>query len=260
MKRKRALLSLRHCQSDRYLAFTKGLERCGYTVTSKPFEPCEDDVFATWNRFPNVESIARDFEQVGGLVFVAENPWIKPAGKKSGGMVALSIGHHNGAGWWPAGGPERWDSFEIDFSPWRSQGGRVLVLPQRGYGESGVAMPGSWTQNVVARIPQFTERSVTVRPHPGLYRPKEPDFHKTWCAVTWASGAAIKALVAGIPVFYEMKDWIGAAAATYGVRDIERPFLGDRLPMFQRLAWAQWYLSEIETGEPFMLYQQGHST
>ncbi len=251
MQNRRALLSLRHVHSTRWKSFSIGLERCGFRVTDKPFDPNDKDVFVTWNRFPNVESICQEFERVGGTVLVAENPWIKAAGEKRGGMVALCAGHHNGVGSWPIGGPERWESFQIDLSPWRTNGERVLVLPQRGYGEHGIAMAPSWTQNVVERIAQFTNRSITIRPHPGLYRPKEPDFRKTWCAVTWASGAAIKAIIAGIPVFYEMSGWIGARAATYGLRDIENPFLGDRLPMLQRLAWAQWFLDEIEDGWAF---------
>jgi hypothetical protein len=254
VKHKRALLLLRHVHSSRWSAFRTGLERCGFVVADKAFEPTERDAFVTWNRFPSIEGVAQSFERVGGLVLVAENPWIKPAGEKRGGMVSLCRGHHNGAGTWPVGGPERWDSFGIELSSWRSNGKRVLVLPQRGYGESGVAMPSTWPQNVMGRISQFTNRPITVRPHPGLYRPKEPDFSKTWCAVTWASGAAIKALVAGIPVFYEMKGWIGAVVAKYGLRDIEDPFLGNRLPMFERLAWAQWWLDEIETGEPFVRF------
>jgi len=252
LKQKRVLLSLRHVHSTRWSSFKIGLERCGFRVTDKPFEPNDKDIFVTWNRFPNVESICQEFERVGGVVLVAENPWIKAAGEKRGGMVALCAGHHNGAGWWPVDGLGRWDSFGIEILPWRSNGERVLVLPQRGYGELGIAMASTWPQNVVGRIAQFTQRSITVRPHPGLYRSKEPDFRKTWCVVTWGSGAAIKAIVAGIPVFYEMKNWIGALAATYGLRDIERPFLGDRLPMLQRLAWAEWFLDEIETGEPFI--------
>jgi hypothetical protein len=251
VKYKRALLSLRHVHSTRWSAFRCGLERCGFIVADKPFVPREDDVFVTWNRFPNVESVAQEFERTGALVLVAENPWVKPTGDKREGMVALCSGHHNGAGTWPVGDRARWSSFGIELSPWRSSGKRVLVLPQRGYGESGVAMPLTWPQNVTARISQFTDRPVTIRPHPGLFHTKEPDFTKTWCAVTWASGAAIKALVAGIPVFYEMREWIGGAAARCGLRYIEEPYVGDRLPMFERLAWAQFWLDEIETGEPF---------
>lgn len=69
--------------------------------------------------------------------------------------------------------------------------------------------------------------------------------------VTWASGAAIKAIIEGIPVFYEFNDWIGAPAARYGIDDTENPFLGDRNPMLHRLSWAQWTAEEIASGEPF---------
>jgi hypothetical protein len=251
LKHRRALLSLRHVHSARWSAFKRGLERCGFMVAiDNPFEPKEGDIFVTWNRFPNVEATCRQFEKVGGLVLVAENSWIKPVGEKRGGMVSLCAGHHNGVGTWPIGDSERWRSFGIELSPWRTTGECVLVLPQRGYGEAGVAMSGSWLQQTLNRLPQFTKRTITVRPHPGLFRPKEPDFSKVWCAVTWASGAAVKALVAGIPVFYELKNWIGASTAKHGLRDIENPFLGDRLPTFERLAWAQWYLDEVESGEP----------
>jgi hypothetical protein len=67
--------------------------------------------------------------------------------------------------------------------------------------------------------------------------------------VTWGSGAGIKSIVAGIPVFHEMPNWIGAPAAKLGLDDIEQPFLGDRQPMLNRLAWAQWDLDEIASGE-----------
>jgi hypothetical protein len=255
MKNRRALLSLRHVHSTRWDAFKNGLERCGFVVeVDKSFEPRKGDIFVTWNRFPNVEAICQQFERAGALVLVAENPWVKPDGEKRGGMVTLCSGHHNGIGSWPVGGAGRWESFGIELSPWRIKGERVLILPQRGYGETGVAMPGSWSQAVLGRINKHTIRPITIRHHPGLTRPKEPDFSKIWCAVTWASGAGIKALIAGIPVFYELKGWIGATAAKHGLRDIENPFLGDRLPMFERLAWAQWWLDEIESGEPFVRF------
>ena len=252
MTRRRALLLLRHEHSTRRKSFSTGLERCGFDVTIKPFVPNSNDILITWNRFSSVESVCKEFERENALILVAENAWIHTKGEKRGGMVALCRDHHNGAGSWPVGELGRWDSFGIELSPWRAHGERVLILPQRGYGETGIAMPSSWPQNVVGRVSQFTSRSISIRPHPGLYRPKEPDFSKTWCAVTWASGAGIKALVAGIPVFYEMKNWIGSLAAKYGLRDIENPFLGDRLPMFERLAWAQFFMDEIENGEPFM--------
>jgi hypothetical protein len=69
--------------------------------------------------------------------------------------------------------------------------------------------------------------------------------------VTWGSGAAIKAIAAGIPVFHELECWIGAEAATFGINDLEHPFLGDRHLMFHRISWAQWTAEELASGEPF---------
>lgn len=55
------------------------------------------------------------------------------------------------------------------------------------------------------------------------------------------SGAALQALLWGIPVASEMPDWIGAQDNTDA----------GRLAMFRRLAWAQWTLEEISDGLPF---------
>lgn len=192
------------------------------------------------------------FEAAGALIIVAENAYI---GKDEEGakLIALARDYHNGAGRWPeSDGGDRWAGFNVPLAPWRDGGSRLLVLPQRGFGSPGVAMPMGWTAGVVPTLRKLTDRKIEVRQHPGIHHAPDPDFTDVWAAITWGSGAAIKALAAGIPVFHQMKKWIGAAAAAkLGERPIEEPWLGDRLPMFERLAWAQWRAGEIETGEPF---------
>jgi hypothetical protein len=111
-------------------------------------------------------------------------------------------------------------------------------------------MPRPWLSEAESRLRRFTKRHIVIRRHPGREK-LDPDFTNVWAVVTWGSGAAIKALAAGVPVFYEMPNWIGGDAAIQGVDRIETPWLGDRLPMFRRLAWAQYRLSEIEKGWPF---------
>ncbi len=69
--------------------------------------------------------------------------------------------------------------------------------------------------------------------------------------VTWASGIAARALVAGVPVFYEAPAIVCAGACTRGLEGIESPRTPDRLPALERLAWAQWSVSEIARGLPF---------
>jgi hypothetical protein len=200
-----------------------------------------------WNRHPHNERWAAHYEKAGATVIVAENGWV---GKIDGCKpIALARGHHNGAGTWESGDEDRWPLCGVELQPWRIAGDHILVLPQRGYGERGVGMPSNWLPDMLRRLQSVTRRRVVVRHHPGVENPKDPDFTDAWAAVVWGSGAGIKALAAGIPVFYDMPKWIGGAAAVMGVDDVEACWLGDRLPMFRRLAWAQWSPGEIQTGE-----------
>jgi hypothetical protein len=249
----KACLLLRRRLHGRWDAFISGLARCGFELTDDPSQPKNGDVLVLWNRMPRYERHARRYEHNGGKVIIAENGWISPgpiAPTGAGKMIALCLGHHNGAGYWPVGDEDRWSTFGIPLKPWRVGGEHILVLAQRGVGENGIAAPRDWAQSMVSRLKRATGRPVVVRNHPASDRPDEPDFTNCWAAVTWSSGAGIKAIVAGCPVFHELPQWIGRSAAKIGIQDIEAPFLGDRLPMLRRLAWAQWTVEEIATGEP----------
>ncbi len=253
----RAYLLIRPDVKARWQAFHAGLAKCGFIVQMELGSPRERDCLIIWNRH-RYSGLARQFEAVGARVIVAENGWLNAAdGTK---RIALQLGHHNGAGIWYEGPEDRWSPLGIDLKPWRADGAHFLVLAQRGIGEAGIAQPRGWAESVASQLRSRTSRQVIVRPHPGNHEPPlEPDWTRCWAAVTWASGAGIKALIAGIPVFYGLDKWIGAPAALPVTADIERPFLGDRLPMLRRLAWAQFGLDEIATGEPFAgLLSEGH--
>jgi hypothetical protein len=216
----RALLNLRYTVPERRAAFEKGLKRIG-----------DPEVFVTWNRIGGADQVAKQYEARGLLVIVAENAaWGNDfAGRQ---WYSLARGMHNTAGRFPVGGSERFDSLGVDLAPWRIGGERV-VLPQRGIGPAGVAMPRDWP----------TQQSGRVRSHPGTKPciPLEQDLARAGEVVTWGSGAAIKALMWGIRVESHMPAWIGEQDNTDA----------GRLAMFRRLAWAQWTLEEIESGEPF---------
>ncbi len=68
----------------------------------------------------------------------------------------------------------------------------------------------------------------------------------------------IKALLMGIPVFYEFDQWIGKQAGLHVSKLGGEPKRSDddRLAMFRRLAWAQWTLDEISKGIPFLWMQK----
>lgn len=229
-------------------AFSRGLQRLGYTITEqRERKPGKDDILLIWNRSRAFEEVARFYESRGAIVIVTENGYLPtPDGQKT---YALSRRLHNGAGEWVIGDRPR---FEWELKPWRSSGDHILVCPQRGVGSPGVCMPANWQAQVVARLKRLTSRPIRVRKHPG---PKKsdpwPDLIDCHAVVTWGSGAGIKAIVHGVPVFHELRPWIGRDAAVFGIEDLEAPFLSDRRPMLHRLSWAMWTLPEIESGEAF---------
>jgi hypothetical protein len=241
--------------------FAQGLRACGFEIHKAfSFQPKPDDVLLIWNRMGMKHNVAQHFEAVGAAVIVAENGWIGKA-LDGGKMYALCLGHHNGLGQWAVGDHDRLEKMRIPWRDWRTHGDDILVLCSRGIGEPGVAQPRDWPITIARELRKRTARNVRVRLHPGdKNSPMDDDLKNVHAAVTWSSGAAIKALAAGIPIFYCLKGWIGASASVYGIEDIEKPDCGDRLPMFRRLAWAQWSAAEISTGWPIQWLLKSRST
>jgi hypothetical protein len=243
-------------------AWARGLAALGYEIAARNPRPSPDDLILTWNRRAPLEQAVRTHERAGARALVAENGYL-PRTRDGAKFYALALGHHNGAGAWRVGGPDRWASFGIELQPWREAGEHIVILPQRGFGPPGVAMPSGWPQRAFSELRRRTKRRIVVRHHPGQDKTEPYEaLRGAHAAVTWGSGAAIKALAVGCPVFHEFPRWIGAPAARLGLLDLEEPWLGDCRPMFERLAWAQWTLAEIERGDAFawLLGSSGSST
>lgn len=228
----RAFLSLRHTVPERRAVFTEGLQRVGFEVVhGLTREPREGDILVTWNRIHEGDACAREFERRGNAVLVTENAtWGNDfAGER---WYTLVRSYHNLSGTFPIGGNERWDSLGVELAPWR-EGGETVVLHSRGIGPVCHRTPRDWASRQTGRV----------RPHPGTGQAKrlEEDLAECGRVVTWGSGAAVKALMLGIPVESHMPNWIAEQDNTDA----------GRLAMFRRLAWAQWRLDEIRKGAPF---------
>lgn len=232
----KAWLNLRYTVPERLRAFVAGIERHGYKAEiGFPDRIGPKDLFITWNRINMGNTVAQRFQDQGLPVIVAENAaWGNDfLGRR---WYSLARNYHNTAGCFPIGSPDRWDSLRVELAPFR-QHGSMIVLPQRGIGSPPTRMPGGWASSVSARY------KARIRPHPGqrLAKPLEQDLEGVSVAVTWGSGAAIKALMMGVSVISEMPRWVGRQDNTEA----------GRLDMFRTLAWAQWELHEIESGEAF---------
>ncbi|MEE9209064.1 MAG: hypothetical protein V3U23_01330 [Kiloniellales bacterium] len=245
---------------QRHEIIENGLEAAGWRVRrgfGMPRGP--KDLLVTWtvHRGPK-ENAARSFEAAGGRVLVCEEAYFRIVNGES--HVALALHDHNGAGQWHAGGPERWESFNIPLAPWRKGGRHILLREQRGIGSTPMASPPLWHDGAARRLKGLTARPVLFRAHPKsrLYpevAATQPSLEAALvdchAVVTWASAIAARALVAGVPVFYEAPTLVCAGACRRGLEDIEAPRHPDRLPALERLAWAQWSLAEIASGLPF---------
>lgn len=235
-----AWLALRHGVPERWGAWTKGLQRCGFTVQrGTTSRPSDGDILVTWNRVQDGRLAADAFETRGLPVICTENAtWGNDfAGRR---WWHIALGRHNTAGRFPVGGPERWNGIGVALRPFRARdSGETVLLPQRGIGINGVAMPLWWTGTAREQW-----KPCRVRAHPGnrnvTAEEFESDLASAWRVITWGSGAAVRALMLGCHVVSEMPGWIAAQDNTDE----------GRLAMFRRIAWAQWQPHELATGEP----------
>lgn len=244
----------------RHAAIETGLKKAGWRVEKGFGLPRGgDDLLVTWTRHRgHRESCATAFEAAGGRVAVCEEGYIREVrGRRH---FALALDDHNGAGRWRVGDARRWESFGIAPAPWRRGGRTILLREQRGIGSARMASPPLWHDDAARRLERLTQRPVVFRPHPRsrLYAaaakaqpPLDAALAEAHAVVTWASSLAVQALIAGVPVFYEAPHIVCAGACTRGLEEIDDPPRPDRRPAFERLAWAQWSLDEIASGDAF---------
>lgn len=256
-------------------AFIDGLKAADYDVTDRqPTNGRRGDLLVIWNRYAHWNVLAERFERDGGTVLVAENGYIgaggttpkfdvHPAGPKPHHYYALSIGGHNGSGIWPVGDGSRWKALGIELQPWRAPDrGHILICGQRGIGSPTMASPPNWHNLAAARIGRQTDRPVVIRQHPGNdapVRPLDEDLEGASACVIWSSGSGVKALIKGIPVFYDAPHWICAPGAVpLAKADWNHPLMDDgaRLTALERMAWAQWTVTELVSGQPFRLLRR----
>lgn len=250
-----AICAIRLLPHYRRGAFVAGLKAAGYALCTNAYDLKiqPTDLYVCWNRYGNFADEATAWEKRGGLVLVVENGYCckDDQGRQ---FYAIAANGHNGSGRWPEPQHDRLSKLNIEFAPWRTEGNHILICGARGIGPPGIAQPAGWELLTAQRLKKLTKRPIRIRPHPGNNAPKIPladDLKDCWAVVTWASNCATEALIAGIPVHYCGPFIATAGAATPGIESIEDPPTVDRLETFQRLAWMQWSVDEIQSGEPF---------
>lgn len=258
---KRAYVGIREAPLYRREAFVAGLKACGYAVelgSPRTFDP--DTVYCCWNRYFENHVHCDEVERAGGIALIAENGYIGPGGSSPHDMpvrewFALARSFHNDDTVIHGGDASRWDALHVELKPWREEGRHVLICPNRSFGTPGRFMPVGWADDAARRLKKVTTREIRIRPHPGNNAPVKPlaeDLAGAWATVIWTSSAGVHSLVAGVPVISEAPFWICKSAAYRGLEFVptDRPGYDiDRESAMRRLAWANWSLAEIQSGE-----------
>lgn len=218
-----------------------GLKRLGFEV--RVGAHLGADALVTWSPWKGSQREALHFRYASESkpVIVMENGWLSPI--RDVPYFQVAIGGWNGTGTFPTGDIERRRSWGAPAGPWRDNpDGHVLVIGQRGHpNDPRTAVPG-WHQTLgpfdrpVIRRPRDATRSLAA------------DLSGAREAHVWTSNAASHAVMAGIPVVQHGPNLMVSALAS---RPGQPLFRGDRTAELDRLAWSQWNITEIATGEPF---------
>jgi hypothetical protein len=173
--------------------------------------------------------------------------------------------------------PARWETFRLQLGlpvprPWRKDGSQIVVIGQ---------VPGDsslrgldifeWILKTCVRLRDLTDRPIIVRPHPlsrqsfsflvtdnlsslGVSldvsgRPLSETLAGAWAVVTYSSGAAIDAILSGVPAIALSSASFAWDVADHTLESVVAPSLPDRGPWLERLAAVQWSEQEIVNGE-----------
>jgi len=163
--------------------------------------------------------------------------------------------------------PARWEALGVDVLPWRPSGRHILIAGSSAkyhdfYGLSG---PAEYYTKLTKRLNKLTGRPIVYRPKPS-YREAEPilgtrfstsaesiadvlrDCH---ALVTHGSNAVFEALIAGVPSIV-LGEAVTKPISSTDIAEIEAPVLASdqaRMQLLANLAWHQWTMPELASGE-----------
>lgn len=172
--------------------------------------------------------------------------------------------------------PDRWERMQAEFGiqlrPYRTDGSHIVVIGQVPLDASlrGVDV-SEWLQETVRAIREISGRPILVRLHPSTRwryaekvknafagrpditvtageRPLAEDLSGAWTCATLSSGAAVDALIEGIPPICLSPASLAYKICSRDLADIERPKQPDREQFMRDLAYSQWSLAEMADG------------
>ncbi len=172
--------------------------------------------------------------------------------------------------------PDRWEAqrreLGLKLAPYRRDGQHVLILGQVGRDASLRGLDiAAWLGDTARAVRERTARPIVVRLHPSMrWRDREralaacagidaltispiessfaADIRNAWTCVTYSSGGAVDALLAGVPPICLSPASLAYGLCSRSLDDIEAPLEPDRTQFFRDLAYSQWTPAEMRDG------------
>jgi hypothetical protein len=191
---------------------------------------------------------------------------------KSGGgwnYWRVSVGSHNPSDASLSLGYPSDRFFKLGFKvsrSWRSEGKHIVIAGSSAkyHNFHGLMDPSSYARWLVREIRKYSDRPIVYRPKPS-WRDAEPirgtvfsqaglslnlDLNNAHALVTHGSNSCFEAALCGVPSIVT-GNGVMKSVSSNTIEEIENPLRGLRYPVFHALAYHQWTLAEMESGEAF---------
>lgn len=227
-------------------AFGKGLEKHGWTVTyGSATRAC--DLLVLWG-VRRRDWIARQ-KAAGGEVCILERGYLGDRffwtsvsfGGELNGRAEFRGPFHDGS---------RWEKYFAHLmQPWRPKDGPVVIMGQVPGDQAVRDIDITRWCKLTAEHLKARGHKVVIRPHPKVCAgaPLEEVLAGAKMAVTFNSNSGVDAVLAGVPTIAVDR---GSMAWDVAGHDLDQePPTPDRTAWAHRLAWCQWTMDEMRSGE-----------
>ena len=109
-------------------------------------------------------------------------------------------------------------------------------------------MPRKGQQRYYNEMNAMKNVTVVKNELPSNLRPLEKDFNDAWCVVTFASGSAVDAVLAGIPSIACDSGNMAWEVSSHLLSEVENPYRGSRKDWINKIVHCQFSVKELEDG------------
>ena len=154
---------------------------------------------------------------------------------------------HNGEGNFPE---DRLKKLNLKFQR-QKKSGKYILLSEPSETMKKIYNQNNWTENTKKKLKNFSDRKIIIH-NKFSEVPLDELLNDAWAFVSLQSTAGFKAMVNGIPAYFTEKTMENINK----IEQIENPEIN--YSIFNNLAYGQWTLKEIQSGEAWENISRNH--